>query len=218
MRYLTVRIHPGPAGAFHPVGRRLAAEPSITREAFHHVELLDDGTVLTLAEGSGDRDRYEELMAASAHVEEFLVTGEERWMATSQFQAREPIRRLLEWRREMDLVVETPITVDDDGSVRITYLGSQRPFSELYDRGLESDVFDLEVLETGPYEPELGPLVRGLTSRQREVLRAAVEEGYYSNPREATHEAVADAVGLAPSTVGDHLREIETRVFTTLLR
>jgi len=59
---------------------------------------------------------------------------------------------------------------------------------------------------------------RALTTRQQEVLRAAVEVGYYENPRTGTHEDVAAAVGIAPTTAGDHIREIETRVFGTLVR
>ena len=59
MRYLTLRIVSRDSDGFHPLGRRLAEEPSLKREAVHHFERLDDGTVLLLAEGSGDRDRYE---------------------------------------------------------------------------------------------------------------------------------------------------------------
>jgi hypothetical protein len=218
MRYLTVRVRATERGAFHPLGTTLAEEPAITREALHHVELLDDDTVLTLGEGSGDRARYEAIMAASPHVVDFLVSGEERWMATSQFEAHETVRRLLEWRRASDLVVETPIKINADGSLRMTFLGSESNFQDLYEKTTNSDAFAVEVVETGPYEPDMASFVRALTTRQQEVLQAAVEVGYYENPRTGTHEDVAAAVGIAPTTAGDHLREIETRVFGTLVR
>lgn len=218
MRYLTVRLEPTDGGAFHPVGERLAEEPSVRREAIHHVELLADGTVLTLAEGSGDRDRYEELMAESPHVEDVLVSGDERWLATSQFTARGPVERLLAWRRESDLVVETPIRVNADGSMRITFLGGEADFRELYDRTVEAADLSVEVVETGEYDPDTDAFVRGLTTRQQEVLEAAVEVGYYSDPRSATQEDVAEAVGIAPTTAGTHLRTIEARVFGALVR
>jgi hypothetical protein len=218
MRYLTVRLAATETGAFHPVGKRLADEPSIQREALHHVELLADGTVLTLAEGSGDRARYEELMAGSPYVEDFLVSGERRWMATSQFEATEPVRQLLEWRSESDLVVEWPIKINDDGSARITYLGTESEFQELYEQTVDSTAFDVEVVETGTYEPDTNSFMRALTTRQQEVLQAAVDVGYYNDPREATHETVAEAVGIAPTTAGAHLRRIEARVFEALVR
>lgn len=200
------------------MGERLASDPSIRREAIHHVELLADGTVLTLAEGSGDRKRYEELMNTTPEVEDFLVSGSERWMATSQFEAHAPVRQLLEWRRESDLVVEMPIDINDDGSLRVTFIGTDSEFSALYEYTTESAGFDGEVVETGAYDPDRDALVRVLTSRQQEVLRAAVAVGYYSNPREANHEIVAEEVGIAPSTAGDHLRAIEARIFDKLVR
>jgi len=218
MRYLTVRLGPTENGAFHPVGKRLADEPSIQREAIHHIELLAGGTVLTLAEGSGDRQRYEQLMAESPHVDDVLVSGDERWLATSQFTARGPVQQLLEWRQKSDLVVEMPIPINDDGSMRITYLGSETDFQELYDKSRDATDLDFEVIETGEHDPDVDTFLRGLTPRQQEVLQAAVEVGYYSEPRAATHEDVATAVGIAPTTAGSHLRKIESRVFGALVR
>lgn len=216
MRYLTVGVHAAERGALHPVEKQLAEEPNIQQEAIHHAELLGNGTVVMLAEGSGDRERYEEIMQESAHVETFLVSGEQRWMATSQFEADGPVRRFLEIRRESDLVVEWPITFIAAGSVKITFLGTDAAFQEFYNDIGQSEPFDVEVVETGSYDPNATSFMRTLTTRQQEILRVAVEEGYYSNPRKATHEDVAEVVGIAPTTVGDHLREIETRVFETL--
>lgn len=217
MRYLTVGVHATETGAFHPIEKRIAAEPAIQQEAIHHVELLADGTAVMLAEGSGNRERYEEIMRESAHVERFLVSGDQRWVATSQFEALGPVRRFLEIRRESDLVVEWPIQFTAPGSVEITFLGTASEFREFYTDTGQSEPFDIEVVETGTYDPNDVPFMRTLTTRQQEVLEAAIEEGYYRNPREATHEDIADVVKIAPTTVGDHLREIETQVFETLV-
>ena len=218
MRYLTVRLEATGSGAFHPLGKLLTEEPSIQREAIHHIELLPDDSVLILAEGSGDSDRYKELMADSSLVEKYLVSGGERWMATTQFDAEGPLIRFLRLRRDTDLVIEMPLQIFDDGAVRITFLGSDREFQQLYDRTREAETFEIEVLETGRYEPKSESFLRMLTSRQQEVLQVAVELGYYSNPREADHETIAENVGIAPTTVGSHLRTIEARVFEVLVR
>ncbi|SFC52056.1 HTH DNA binding domain-containing protein [Halobiforma haloterrestris] len=217
MRYLTVGVHTAETGALHPIEKRLAEAPAVQQEAIHHAELLGDGTVVMLAEGSGDRERYEEIMQESTHVDTFLVSGEDRWMATSQFEADGPVRRFLEVRRESDLVVEWPIKFIDAGSVKITFLGTESAFREFYSDTGQSEAFTVEVIETGSYDPNAASFLRTLTTRQQEVLQVAVEEGYYSNPREATHQDVADVIGIAPTTVGDHLREVETRVFETLI-
>ncbi|MBX0326014.1 helix-turn-helix domain-containing protein [Halomicroarcula sp. F13] len=218
MRYLTVSLRPTDGEGFHPLGKRLTAEASIQREAIHHVELIDDGTMLMLAEGSGDRERYEDIMASSSFVHEYMVSGEERWMAVSRFDPTEPVRRVMEWRRQADVVVETPILFRADGSQRITVIGDEAAFKDMYQEAMSLDSFAFEVVETGEYDPNTERFTRSLTPRQQEVLAAAVDVGYYRAPREATHEDVAAAVGLAPSTVGDHLRKIEERVFETIVQ
>jgi len=217
MRYLTVRLAPTDGEGFHPLGKRLTEEPSIQREAIHHVELIDDGTVLMLAEGSGDSGRYEEIMASSSFVHEYMVSGGERWMAVSRFDPTEAVRRIMEWRRQADAVVETPILFRADGSQRITVLGEEAAFKRLYREAIALESFSFEVVETGEYDPNTERFTRSLTPRQQEVLAAAVDVGYYRAPREATHEDVAAAVGVSPSTAGDHLRKIEHRVFGSMI-
>ena len=66
-----------------------------------------------------------------------------------------------------------------------------------------------------PHVAPMGPAVdASLTARQRAAVRAALDLGYYDVPREADHEAVADAIDCAPSTAAEHLRKAEA----TLLR
>lgn len=215
MRYLTVLAHPDRGGAFHPLADRLADDPALTREAIHHVELLPDDTILLFAEGSGDSDRYAAIMADCDHVEDYLVSGDERWMAVSQIRASDDSRALLEHRRDSDVVVETPIRIRDDGALRVTFVGSEGELRGLADAVREAPV-TFEVRETGDYDPDESALARLLTARQREVLDAAVDAGYYAAPRAATQADVAAALGVAPATVGEHLRKIEARVFGAL--
>lgn len=55
-------------------------------------------------------------------------------------------------------------------------------------------------------------LVERLTNKQLTVLETAAELGYYDWPREATAEDVADAVGIASSTLHQHLRAAEGKL------
>jgi hypothetical protein len=217
MRYVTMRLAPTEGNGFHPLGKQLSEAPSIQREAIHHVEFLDNETVLTLAEGSGDRERYEEIMSSSAAVDAYMVSGDERWMAVSQFEPTDEVRRLLEWQQQADIVVETPILFGVGGTQKITILGDESAFRAIFEEAENMDTLDVEIMETGEYDPDAQSFTRPLTSRQEEVLRAAVDVGYYRAPREATHEDVAQVVGLAPSTVGDHLRKIEESVFESIV-
>ncbi|WP_135306463.1 helix-turn-helix domain-containing protein [Haloarcula amylovorans] len=218
MRYMTMRLVPAEGAGFHPLGKQLSADPAIQREAIHHVKFLDDGTVLTFAEGSGDRERYEEIMSSSPSVHAYMVSGDDRWMAVSQFEPTEQVRRILEWHQRADIVVETPILFGANGAQKITIIGDESAFKTLFNEAATIESLEFEILETGEYEPNTQQFTRSLTSRQEQVLAAAVDVGYYRAPREATHKDVAEAVGLAPSTVGDHLRKIEARVFEAIVR
>jgi predicted DNA binding protein len=216
MRYLTIRVIPREGAGFHPLGERLTSEPSLQREAVHHFELLDDGTLLLLAEGSGDRDRYEEIMASEPTVRDYMVSGEERWMAVSQFEVNETVREILEWQRREGIVIETPLQFQRDGSQQLTLIGDDESFRALYGEAASMDAFDIEVVETGEYTPDADRLARTLTTRQQEIMQTAVDLGYYREPREARHEDIAAALDLSPSAVGKHLRRIEERVFDAL--
>lgn len=51
-----------------------------------------------------------------------------------------------------------------------------------------------------------------LTDRQREVLYAAYEAGYYDRPRETTGEELAEELGISPATFQQHIRAAERKV------
>jgi len=53
---------------------------------------------------------------------------------------------------------------------------------------------------------------RLLTERQQQLLTAAVERGYYDTPRDCSLTELADALGMAKSTVSETLHRAEERV------
>jgi len=66
-------------------------------------------------------------------------------------------------------------------------------------------------------EWELRRLVRHrCTERQREVLLAAYEAGYYEWPRETDAQTLADELGIASATLHKHLRAAERKIVTAL--
>lgn len=217
MRYLTVLVKPEGGTAFHPLGKKLTEEPSIERRAIHQIELLDDDTVLLFAEASGDKERYEQIMRESPHVNSYLTAGEDRWMAVSQFEPTKGVHQSLRLQRESLLVVETPIHFRSDNQLEVTYLGTDETFSKLYEFAEEMSQFTFEVLKMGDYEANNSSFDRMITARQGEVLEAAVDLGYYSEPRQASLEDIGEVVGISPGTVGEHLRKTEERVFTELV-
>ncbi|MFD1643983.1 helix-turn-helix domain-containing protein [Halohasta litorea] len=217
MRYLTVLVKPNEDGTFHPLGEELSADPSIKRRAIHYVELLADETVLLFAEASGSQERYKQIMEDSPHVISYLTAGEDRWMAVSQFDATEAVRQALELQRKSILAIDTPIRFTSEDHLKVTYLGSDEIFKQLYETLQGVDYAEFEIHETGDYD-SIGPSYSNIiTSRQEEMLEAAVDLGYYSEPRQGSLEDIAEVVGIAPGTVGEHLRKVEERVFSEMV-
>ena len=216
MRYVTVLARPTD-GALNPIDRALRDEPDVKREAIHRAELLDDDTVVMFAEARGDADALREILADSDLVRDFTVAADDdgRIYSYSHYEPNETIRDMLLQRREQEPVVRMPVEYTDGGDIRATYVGRDEAFREAM--GNQPDGVEIEILSTGEYRPDAEDLFAQLTERQQEILRTAVRLGYYENPREATHEEVAAAVDCSPSTVGEHLRKIESKVFTRLV-
>jgi predicted DNA binding protein len=59
--------------------------------------------------------------------------------------------------------------------------------------------------------------LRTLTSRQREVLETAHRLGYFEYPRDANATAVADELGIQPSTFAEHLAAAQRKLLDELL-
>ncbi|WP_336036049.1 helix-turn-helix domain-containing protein [Halobacterium yunchengense] len=55
-----------------------------------------------------------------------------------------------------------------------------------------------------------------LTERQREVLRAAFEAGYYDWPRESTGSEVASELGITSATFSEHVHAAERKLLSVL--
>lgn len=70
----------------------------------------------------------------------------------------------------------------------------------------------------GSDEPDLVPVdLDRLTSRQQEVIETAYRMGYFEYPREANASEVADALGIEPSTLAEHLGAAQSKLFEELL-
>jgi predicted DNA binding protein len=73
---------------------------------------------------------------------------------------------------------------------------------------------DFEQMFTGLLEVKKA--FQDLSSRQREVLSLAIEEGYYDSPRSCNLEDLAELDPTSVSTVGEHLRLSESKILKAI--
>jgi len=215
MRSAELSLRPGREG-FHPTDKALLDAVDVERVAIHHINQLDDGTVVFLYQLHGDRERAREILEAHDDVLSYSISGEDDdLIAYLHFQPNDTVGMLFRLPQEFSLVVDTPIECLDDGGIRVRSLGDQKTITRSIDR--IPDNIDVELESIGEYRPDDRQLFSMLTDRQREILLTAIEAGYYDVPRDATYEDIAAEMDLAPVTVGEHLRKIESRVLREIV-
>lgn len=102
--------------------------------------------------------------------------------------------------------LELPVEIRD-GTVEVEVTAPRADLSELASQ-FERFGMDYEVVAIR-HAVDPGGL---LTERQREVVRAAVDAGYYDTPRETSLTALADDLGVAKSTLSETLHRAEEKI------
>jgi predicted DNA binding protein len=113
------------------------------------------------------------------------------------------------------LVTVLPITYAGDGSLRLTLVGPGDVLQSALDDTPPGT--DVELLQLGEYDSRRVGDRPQLTDRQFEAVAAAVNCGYYEDPREGSVAAVAETLGCTPSVAAEHLRRAERTVMGALV-
>jgi len=208
MRYLRITGEPDLEVA--PDAFRIIAASEHVREARLEAYNLGGENVTQLHRIEGDLAAARRLLAETAVVESVTVNhiGESTGYLLLQFDPSKAVfaERLFDLLAASALVVITP-AVYREGTVYLQLVGENTAIQAVMDHlppGL-----DVAVQEISGTVPPQETAVEGLSDRQYEALRVALEIGYYDQPRQATHEDVADRLGCAPSTASEHLRKAE---------
>lgn len=216
MRYVKVVLIPEDGG-LHPAAAALDAEPQVQLDAILHVNLLNDGTAVTLFEHRGNPDRLATILDEEDSVVKYNVAEvEEGIQAYVHSYPTETGSKLLRLMQEHEFVVDTPLRFNPQGALRVSVIGDEETVQRALNDIPEGVRVELERLSD--YEPEQRYLTSMLTDRQQEILDAAVSLGYYEVPRRATHEDIAAELDLSTTTVGEHLRKIEARMLSEIAR
>lgn len=141
---------------------------------------------------------------------EEVVTVELLWTretdALVEVETSDP--RLLGPVQQAGIPLETPFDIVDGRATWSITTTTDRLTAfrtALEDAGVSFTLETVTDIETTPAD-------RLLTDRQREVMIAAREAGYYDDPRTATLTAVADDLDVSNATVSDVLHRAESRL------
>lgn len=117
--------------------------------------------------------------------------------------------------KQLKVYMCTPIEFRGD-NVKITAIGEAKEIRKLLQHCEKAGLsFRILSLIDAKFEPN-SPL-SSLTERQRRLLLAAYEEGYYEVPRKINSEELARKLKLDKSTVVEHLRKAEGRLLRQIL-
>jgi len=214
VRYVTIELT-GAEAELHPIDRVLAETPGVRCEAVEQASMLADGTCVELCRLRGDLAGVSTVLPEHRDVLSCEVAGTEWGLAYLHFLSNETVDRLLALRERHEVAFEMPMVYTSADALRITLLGDETVLQAVVAETPPS--VERGMVRTGDYRTNCHLLEAPLTPRQQEVLAVATDVGYYDTERRATQADVADRLSVSRSTVGEHLRKIESRILPSLV-
>ena len=115
-----------------------------------------------------------------------------------------------------NIYVYPPYGIDAKNGLEFRIFGissSIRSFLEFVREVMPPDTISVQTIKNGSSKD-----LDFLTEKQREVLELAVSRGYYEDGGEVTLKQLADELGIARSTTGEHLKRAESEVLKRAIR
>ncbi|MFC7154467.1 helix-turn-helix domain-containing protein [Halomarina halobia] len=216
MKYATVTLTL-PDGGVHPVGAAIADLEGVTREGLLHVNALFDGNGVLVYRLSGDVSPLGPMLDDHPDVISYDLVDEpdDGHYCYVYVKPGHPAGTLMYLVEKYALILDPPLEFLGNGRLRVTVAGRPEMLRKAFEQFPDDVVIDVE--QAGEYVPGHAQLLAALTDRQREVLETAVQLGYYDIPRRATHASIARELDCASSTIDEHLRKAEARLFGALV-
>jgi predicted DNA binding protein len=162
-------------------------------------------------------DPYRAALDQAETVVEYAISTcpDETFYVYVQDEPRAADMALVDAFTQARLLIVSPVAYLGDGTVELTLVGP----GQAVQRAVEAvpDPIDVDVLEVGTYDSRRLDTGSTLTDRQFAAVAAAVEAGYYDNPRDGSVADVAEELDCAPGTAAEHLRKAEARVMADLV-
>jgi predicted DNA binding protein len=201
-------------GAYNPFDEAIIDHPDLSRDGATHFDLMPDGTTVLLYDIVGDADTVRRVLdeVPSALSYDVFSVDEDSVRAHVHFEEDTLVTALIHLKNEYDLIINPPLEIDEDGGLHMSVAGDPENIREA--AMMRPDNVDIMLEESEEGDVDMVDVTTLLTDRQQEVLEVALEKGYYEIPRRATNEDIAAEMDCSTSTVGEHLRKIESRIIS----
>lgn len=191
----------------------LATDAAVEEARILSVNTTPDGSETMLIAIDGDPSTFADRATETTGVESVTLSGtrNDRTFALVVMRPLEtPMFDAIHRAAAAPGIVALKPIVYRDGRMYGRAVGDPQALQ----RGLETvpEAIDVRIDEIGRFRGELDDPRMRLSERQREAVDAALELGYYDQPRGATHEDVAERLDCAPQTASDHLQKAEAKL------
>ncbi|MEF8825649.1 MAG: helix-turn-helix domain-containing protein [Halapricum sp.] len=210
MKYLRVEATPDPA-ATPPFFELIADAPFVTETRLVDWNLGDIDNPTVLFSVTGDIDRFRAQIAETQVLQQWDLTpiDDETFYLYLQVDPPPLLEAVMGVFTMEGLVVVKPL-VYRDGSVRARLVAESAVLRTAFESAPE--VVDLDIRAIGAYDGGRIDPAASLTDRQRGALEAALDLGYFEQPRSATQADVADRLDCSSSTASEHLRKAQATI------
>ncbi len=219
MRYVRLRIYP--ERSIHPLYSYVDDADDVESCRVLQWNASDPEEMVLVYEVEGGREGFEATAEAATVVVDYVVvvSSGSRYQAVVHTRASEPMASL--WRAATleGILLVPPLVQLDDGGIETRVVGGNDDIQRMLRQLPERVDFQVDRVK-GSGGWRLNPSVEAsveVPSRQKEALEKAYDLGYYSVPREATHDDVADELGCSKSTASEHLRKAEARIVASAM-
>jgi hypothetical protein len=216
MKYVRLRITFS-SETINPVHEAICESGAVERDVLLHEDRSGPDRDTRLYRVDGDPDTFAGMLGAAPGVLEWTFTPVENGTFYAFVEEETPDRdeEILDAVSRTGIMAVPPIEFASDRTATATLVGAAgaiRPALEEL-----PDEMGIDVIRVGEYDRRRELFDSGLTGRQREAIAAAVDAGYYDDPRRGSIDDVAVALDVAPSTAAQHLRKAESRVMAAVL-
>ncbi len=215
MRYVEVSVDQPPAER-QPMHQFVVEHPdyTVSRLLYRHQDSARTHAALFHVEGP--REPYETVLADEESVESYAISPcpDESFYLYVHGTLQPDEQAFADAFAQPRLLVLTPVAFRADGTVRVTAVGPATTVQAAVDavpREMDAEVLAVGTFDAGHVDTRLE-----LTQRQLEAVRAAVDCGYYAEPRDGSLADVADRLDAATGTVGELLRRAERTVMASV--